>query len=973
MPTQDRPFRIFVSSTHDDLVDHRAAATEAIRGLDLADRAMETFAAEPGTPVDVCRAKVRDCDALVVLLAHRYGWVPSADQGGDGRRSITWIEVDEAEANGIPVFAFLVDRAAPWTGPREQDAIGPDSPLEALQQVQRNLRGLAELRAHLEAHVTRATFHTPADVRNEVTRSLARWIVEKSRRPAAPAPAGPPGPPPDTRLRAYLAEVEHEHGSIRLQGIYSRTGAGRRALAFPIEAIYTPLTTRAPELVGAEGLGMRIATRNRVPLTDLLSRARRLLVIGQPGGGKTTFLRLIATLLARDGLRGADPQYEPQRVRHLGLPAAAPAPVPILVRLAALAGQMRAAGAQHPGDRGSHRWLLRALPEEARDVLEGLLDEGRCALLLDGLDEVAEDDARERIVAVVDAVLHRWDRNLVVVTSRPYGFEGVAALKGVERVHVDDFDDDDIRAFLARWVAGLDAAELAGDERTGTAELERAIVDVPHIRRMARNPVMLTSLCVIHWNEKRLPEGKADLLAAVLRWLLNAHEPNRKERGFTNRFAERCFRDLAWAMMAGDRGRLATADLCWAAEQLAGAFRDERGIEDLDAVRREGMAFLEGEMLWSGIVEKVGEGQLRFWHLTFQEHYAARALVDRSDKAWWAAVKDRLWDRGWCEVVDHLAGCLAWTGESRLNRLVERILALATAGDLAATARVVGVLGRLLRILHVYEYAPPPHLGWEVVRARVMDIFTIEGARRVPWRERIAAAEALGDDDPRFRGLVEPATAPVPGHEGVELGLYPVTVREYRRFVENEGYRDAPLWGEDWTLKQRMEWTEPERWEAQQATPNRPVVGVSWQEAVAFCRWLSAATRPGWRLPTEAEWLAAAHHPDREYPWGNAKPDEERANYGNNVGGPTPVGIYPAGAGPAGHLDLAGNVWEWCAREDTDEWRDCRTLRGGGWWQDAAHLRSAAPDTPATMYHSGFAAGGFRVALSPPSMGTRST
>ena len=771
--------------------------------------------------------------------------------------------------------------------------------------------------------------------------------------------------------------MQHDNGTIRIQGIYSRTGAGRRALAFPIEEIYTPLCTSAPSAPTApdsaggphEPWG-RFGMRERVPLTDLLSRERRLLVVGQPGGGKTTFLKLIAALLARDALHADDPRWTPQRTEHLGLPVDAPPPLPVFVRLSALAARMRTDGAKHPEDGGSHRWLLRALPEEARDVLAARLDEGRCALLLDGLDEVTEPALRDRIVALVAAVLHRWGRNLVVVTSRPHGYEAVEALRGVRAVHVDDFEEDDIRAFLARWTAGLDA-DLAAAERASRAELEAAVVGVPHIRRMARNPVMLTCLCVIHWNEKALPEGKANLLAAVLRWLLAAREPSRKERGYTSRFAERCFRELALAMTTGQDheadGKIATADLSWAAERLAGPFRDERGIDDPDAVRREGIEFLEAELLWSGIVEKAGEGQLRFWHLTFQEHYAARALVDRSDEAWWAVAKDHLHDRPWTEVLDHLAGCLATVGDREPRLLIERILRTAPPADLRETARVVGVLGRLLHILRVYDFVPPKQLGWEEARERVLAIFGPEGAH-VPAAQRIAAAEALGFDDPRIQRLAPP-TAPIPGLDGPALAIYPVTVLEYGRFVQNDGYRDDTWWAGDWTLKQEQGWAAPEDWDAQQATPNRPVVGVSWHEATAFCRWLSAVTRPGWRLPTEAEWEAAATNPAGPYPWGAAEPDAERANFGGNVAAATPVGVYPAGAGPGGHLDLAGNVWEWCAVDLSAELgMPARALRGGGWWDDAGSLRSARRGRSAALDRAGDV--GFRVLLSPPSTGT---
>jgi hypothetical protein len=77
---------------------------------------------------------------------------------------------------------------------------------------------------------------------------------------------------------------------------------------------------------------------------------------------------------------------------------------------------------------------------------------------------------------------------------------------------------------------------------------ETTVVNVARMRRMAKYPVMLACLCVVHWNEKRLPEGKADLLMAVLRWLLDAKEEKRLARGYSNTFAGECFKSLALAM-----------------------------------------------------------------------------------------------------------------------------------------------------------------------------------------------------------------------------------------------------------------------------------------------------------------------------------------------------------------------------------------------------------------------------------------
>lgn len=221
------------------------------------------------------------------------------------------------------------------------------------------------------------------------------------------------------------------------------------------------------------------------------------------------------------------------------------------------------------------------------------------------------------------------------------------------------------------------------------------------------------------------------------------------------------------------------------------------------------------------------------------------------------------------------------------------------------------------------------------------------------------------------------------------IGRFPVTVGQYAAFLAESGYvpdgLPAARFG---AFDERL-----------------PACHVSWNDANAFCEWLSLAVGRTYRLPTEAEWERAARGDDgRRYPWGDAAPyaDEKtpsdfaqgfqrvfpwrktvrancrRCNCGRQFGNPTPVGSFPDGASPWGCQDMLGNVWEWCAdwfapdyysRSPVDDPRGPETgrskvIRGGAWDTPADTIRAALRmyDRP---WGIPFFPCGFRVACEP--------
>jgi len=171
-----------------------------------------------------------------------------------------------------------------------------------------------------------------------------------------------------------------------------------------------------------------------------------------------------------------------------------------------------------------------------------------------------------------------------------------------------------------------------------------------------------------------------------------------------------------------------------------------------------------------------------------------------------------------------------------------------------------------------------------------------------------------------------------------EMGKYPVTIAEYMHFA-NKNEKHLPEWKE-----------ELGRYEKMNLTANAPIIGVSWNDAVAYCNWLNEQQKEYvYRLPTETEWEYVCRagtttswsfgEDEKEldkYAWYDKNSydlGEEHEDYGTHIVGeklPNPWGLF----------DMHGNVFEWC--EDWyDEKEERKVLRGGSWYYSSSSSRSA--------------------------------
>lgn len=189
------------------------------------------------------------------------------------------------------------------------------------------------------------------------------------------------------------------------------------------------------------------------------------------------------------------------------------------------------------------------------------------------------------------------------------------------------------------------------------------------------------------------------------------------------------------------------------------------------------------------------------------------------------------------------------------------------------------------------------------------------------------------------------------------IARYPVTNAQYRAFVEAGGYGKERYWVEaaaagfwkDGAIKGRFD-DSPRKEAKDYGTPfnlsNHPVVGVTWYEALAFCRWLTdffqdQGLLPSDRqasLPSEPEWERAARGRDGwSYPWGG-NPDPDMANcFETGIGTTSAVGCFAAGASPDGVEEMSGNVWEWTRSLQ----RPLRVVRGGSFLSNDLGARGA--------------------------------
>ena len=824
--------------------------------------------------------------------------------------------------------------------------------------------------------------------------------------------------------------------SIELDQIYVTLRATReRAISVEDEWLKTEAAFAPGELHrGREGArastraSTRVGTETvTVSVNEALATHERLVVLGDPGSGKTTLLRYLALLYARDIAERATLVRD-----KLGV--AETQRWPILLPLRQIGAFLRK---QDDDGTEGHQLLLdflfKSLRNERLDLPRDFFDAafkcGEAVIMLDGLDEVADPDLRRRVARLVEDFTRAYPQCRYIVTSRIVGYTGAARLgEQYATTTVRDFTLADVERFLTHWHRLVAVGQLGPGESAEvyaadqTQQLLNAITANERVRELAINPLMLTVIAMVHRDRVKLPDRRAELYAEAIDVLLGKWEEAKglqpdalilDNRPFDTGDRRVMLQQIALRMHERQLKEVAAEELRrWLGELFRATAGDER------AAARAVDRFLNVIEERTGLLTARGEGVYAFSHLTFQEYLAALAIATRDDYV--AYTLPHVPDAWWREVILLEAGYFSTQGPERTTKLIRAIADLKEEQEpyhnlvLAAEClrdvgegRVQGALANEVqqRLRADLEL----DMTQEIARRRQ----EVEAKRASQRRGLFSKAKPIAelDESKVLRELIqrkavatealvragsgywkmphgEPEWITIPAGEfwmGEVPDLHKVNVKDF-------GIARVPITNAQYLLYvQATQHAVPKDWEENRPPKGKeshPVVNVTWDDALAYCAWLSEVTHKQITLPSEAEWEKAARGGlsparsggDREgaraYPWGDMFEATRCNSDALGIGDTTPVGIFLNGASPYGVLDLSGNVWEWTrslyasypynprdGRENLQS-REGRVLRGGAFGLDGRFGRCAYRnwDDPS----SGLRNFGFRICVASP-------
>lgn len=361
----------------------------------------------------------------------------------------------------------------------------------------------------------------------------------------------------------------------------------------------------------------------RVPIGDRMAASRRIVVLGDPGSGKSTLLKWIATAYLLRLRRDPDWQDLPdvRTLPDLDL-------LPIMVRCRELAHDYLSQTFDSVLEQTLHKLVLgREVREPLRDLLLSRLDSGQALLLVDGLDEINDPQARAAFCELIERTHAAYPAALMIVTSRIVGYRemGRRIGRGFEHVRVADLDRGDREELARRW---CDLTEPPSRAESAAAGLIQDIHSTDRIERLTGNPLLLTTMAMVRRYLGRLPNRRGDLYAeavqVLLNWRTDVGEPLNHNEALPQ------LEYIAYTMCRDSVQQLRLDELVDCCARMRAEFPNIHALG-----RHDPEAFIRLVEHRTGLLNEAGyvrhQGQLvgvfEFRHLTFQEYLAGLAIA----------------------------------------------------------------------------------------------------------------------------------------------------------------------------------------------------------------------------------------------------------------------------------------------------------------------------------------------------------
>lgn len=353
------------------------------------------------------------------------------------------------------------------------------------------------------------------------------------------------------------------------------------------------------------------------------SSSHSCVLLGAPGSGKTTLLSYFAVMLAT------------KQAERLGLSKDIDY-LPILIRMRDLARQGDISILDYGRQFAEKSMCVKSLPT---GFFEYWLEDGRALILLDGLDEVVQETKRYEVVQRIENFLSQFKGNRAIITSRPAGYKR-SFFRTEEFPHYEllAFDDEKVEEFINHWYDSRIQDKQEAETRKDS--LRKALDDNDRIKLLARNPLLLTIIALIHRYQAALPKERYKLYDKAVETLLTSWDANKELSNHTvlqylklddlQRLMERLAYWIHTQGSTGDKEGGTLIDCDELLEKLKLEIKVFTGIE-LYKAEEEARRFLALIRERTGLLNEQGQGCYAFVHKTFQEYMCAQEINYQAD------------------------------------------------------------------------------------------------------------------------------------------------------------------------------------------------------------------------------------------------------------------------------------------------------------------------------------------------------